>query len=53
MCGCAGGAAPFIAPPSVSGDPASLVIEVEWLGSQPVLDTINHYFHTNIKGKYS
>ncbi len=43
----------FLSPPSVSGDKASLVIEVHWVGAQQLISTANTYFGAHLKPKSS
>jgi hypothetical protein len=43
----------FLGPPAAQGDPASIVMEVEWLGVDPAFQALNHYLTTKIQPRTS
>jgi hypothetical protein len=38
----------YLGPPLARGDPASMVMKVEWLGVDPAFKVLNQYLHTKI-----
>jgi hypothetical protein len=44
---------PYVGEPRQAGDPASLVLEVQMLGIEPLIDAANQYLRTKIKPTYS
>jgi hypothetical protein len=44
---------PYVGEPERRGDPASLVLEVQMLGVQPLIDAANKYLATKMKQTYS